>query len=188
MIWSADLDPAILPVAVSSGVGDAADSVVLRDLAPWLTIATDIGGGEHVLLSDGWQHIRLDIVEGRLGGRDMVSFHYRLGGIVTAEGLVPPLRRFLALCRQRSFPTALFPVDPRMDRGLDVLRVHDALADGASQREIASVFFGEERVAADWSGPSDSLRSRVRRLVSDARAMAGGGYRWLLRRSGKEHG
>ncbi|WP_206240152.1 DUF2285 domain-containing protein [Novosphingobium terrae] len=183
MIWSADLDPAILPVAVGvqdSGVPDA-DTIALRDLAPWLTIATDIGGTEHVLLSDGWHHIRLDVVEGSLLGRDLVRFHYRLDGIATAEGLVPTLRRFLALCRMRRFPTTMFPIDPRMDRGLDMLRVHDALEDGASQREIAGVLFGEERITAEWTGASDSLRSRVRRLVTDARTMACGGYRRLLR-------
>jgi hypothetical protein len=63
-----------------------------------------------------------------------------------------------------------------------MLRVHDALAAGASQREIASVLFGAERVEADWLGTSESLRSRVKRLVRDARAMARGGYRSLLRR------
>lgn len=183
MIWSADLDPAILPVAVGvQDIGAAdADTIALRDLAPWLTIATDIAGTEHVLLSDGWHHIRLDVVEGSLAGREVVRFDYRLGGIAAAEGLIPTLRRFLALCRMQRFPTAMFPIDPRMERCLDMLRVHDALEEGASQRDIAGVLFGEERITAEWTGASDSLRSRVRRLVTDARAMACGNYRRLLR-------
>ena len=38
------------------------------------------------------------------------------------------------------------------------------------------------RVLRDCDGASDSLRSRVRRLVREARATARGGYRQLLRR------
>jgi len=63
-----------------------------------------------------------------------------------------------------------------------MLRVHDALQEGASQREIGATLFGDERVAHDWIGESDSLRSRVRRLVREANAMARGGYRQLMRR------
>lgn len=63
-----------------------------------------------------------------------------------------------------------------------MLRVHDAIGRGASQREIGAALFGEERVARDWVGESDSLRSRVRRLVGEAHAMARGGYRQLMRR------
>ena len=64
-----------------------------------------------------------------------------------------------------------------------MLRVHDAVRDGASQREIGAALFGDERVGHDWSDGSDSLRSRVRRLVREARDMAQGGYRQLMRRS-----
>jgi hypothetical protein len=57
---------------------------------------------------------------------------------------------------------------------------------GASQREMASVLFGFERVDNDWTGTSDSLRMRIRRLVREARSLAAGGYRLLLRRSGSK--
>lgn len=68
-----------------------------------------------------------------------------------------------------------------MPRLIAVLRVADALTTGASQREIATVLFGAEAVARDWNGRSDALRSRLRRLVREARTMAAGGYRQLLR-------
>jgi hypothetical protein len=91
-----------------------------------------------------------------------------------------PLRRFLDLCRHRRFSRSLFPRDLRIDRWIEVLRVHDALKDGASQREIGGALFGKERITRDWNDASDSLRSRVRRLSREARAMAAGGYRSLL--------
>lgn len=101
------------------------------------------------------------------------------------NSLVPkilPLRRLLDLSLHRRFAASLFPVERKSARWLDLLRIHDALVDGASQREIGAALFGEQRIDEAWNGPSDSLRSRVRRLVKDARAMARGGYRLLLRR------
>ncbi|WP_407072274.1 DNA -binding domain-containing protein [Sphingomonas koreensis] len=93
-----------------------------------------------------------------------------------------PLRRLAGLFRTGRFLPALFPREHRVERLIDVLRVHDALSAGASQRDIATGLFGPERIPADWRAASDSLRSRVRRLVRDARHMAAGGYRGLLRR------
>jgi len=100
----------------------------------------------------------------------------------TPAEILLPLRRFLDLCRHRRFARSLFPREARIDRGIEMLRVHDAIGQGASQREIGAALFGDERVARDWVGESDSLRSRVRRLVREAHAMARGGYRQLMRR------
>lgn len=158
------------------------DSLHLDRLLPWLMIATDGQGREHAVLSDGWHHIRLDVEEGRLTGQEAVLLHYRLSGLASAENRVLSLRRLLDLCRHRRFARTLYPRDPGIERLIDMLRVHDAVRDGASQREIGAALFGDERVARDWSGESDSLRSRVRRLAREARDMARGGYRQLMRR------
>ncbi len=158
------------------------DSVHVARIAPWLAIAIDPAGCEHAVLSDGWHHIRFDIEEGRLAGQEAVLLHYRLRGVASAEARLLPLRRFLDLCRHRRFARSLFPRDARIDRWIDMLRVHDAIGQGASQREIGAALFGDERVARDWNDVSDSLRSRVRRLVREAGAMARGGYRQLMRR------
>ncbi len=181
MIWSAAFDPEILPIAVRPAIGRDPDILSLRAIAPWLTIVTDACDAEHVLLSDGWHHIRLDIEEGRMSDQDAVRLEVRLRGLASSERMVLPLRRFLALCRQRRFSPALYPRDPRIERGIAMLRVHDALRQGASHRDIAAVLVGEDRAAREWAGASDSLRSRIRRLVRDARAMAHGGYRLLLK-------
>ena len=70
-----------------------------------------------------------------------------------------------------------------MPRLVATLRVGDALHTGASQREIARVLFGAEAVALYWDGRSDAVRSRLRRLVREARAMTAGAYRRLLWRA-----
>lgn len=181
IIWHADFDPGALGVAAAPADPSDPDSIRIDQLAPWLAIAIDEAGREHAVLSDGWHHIRLDIEEGSLSGQEAVLLHYRMRGLASAEARLLPMRRFLDLCRHRRFARSLFPRDPRIDRGIEMLRVHDALREGASQRQIGAALFGDERVRRDWRDGSDSLRSRVRRLVRDAHSMARGGYRQLMR-------
>lgn len=182
IIWHASLDPGTLSVvAVAADRGDP-DALTVADLAPWLTVMHGDNGMEHAVLSDGWHHIRIDIVEGSLAAGAPVVLHYRLSGIATAEDKILPLRRFLHLCRHHRFASSLFPRDSQAERQLLMLRVHDGLAAGASQREIAVALYGPDQVGRGWEGSSDAIRSRIRRLVAEARAMAKGGYRRLLLR------
>ncbi len=134
------------------------------------------------MLSDGYRRIRIDIEEGSLACGRPVLLRYAMEGTVgqCAEARLLPLRRLAALLRTGRFLPALFPAERRIERLIDVLRVADALSAGASQREIAACLFGQERVSSDWRTVSDSLRSRVRRLVRRAQHMAGGGYRASL--------
>lgn len=134
------------------------------------------------MLSDGWHRIRIDIEQGSIACGEAVLLHYLLYGIASAGPKILSFRRFFELCRSGRFARSLFPRDPRIERGLMVLRVHDARAAGASHREIGAALFGEEQISLDWGERTDSLRSRVRRLVRDAQAMARGGYRQLLQR------
>lgn len=181
IIWHADLDPGTLRVEAISTDRVDPDGLDLEGVAAWLTVVTDPDGYDHAVLSDGRHHIRLDVAQGRLVGETRVHLHYRLHGIGSAEAACLPLRRLLHLQHHRCFVRSLYPRDPWIERGIQLLRVHDARVDGATQREIGAVLFGEARVAEDWNDRSDSLRSRVRRLVREARTLALGGYRDLMR-------
>lgn len=181
IIWHADLDPGTLQVMAEPARPGDPDAIDLDRLAAWLTVAPDQHGHEHAAISNGWQRIRLDVEAGTLRAGGPVLFIYRLVGMASAAPRILPLRRLLALARHGRFATSLFPADPRIARWLDILRVADALADGASQREIAAALFGQERAVNEWSHEA-SLRSRVRRLVREAREMARGGWRQLMQR------
>jgi hypothetical protein len=133
------------------------------------------------VLSDGWHHIRLDVAEGSLADGRPVLLRYRIHGVASLEPKLLPLRRLYDLCRHRRFALSLYPRDRRVDRWILALRVHDAIMAGASQREIAAVLFGADATGARQS---DSLRSRVRRLSREAKALALGGYRLLMRQRG----
>lgn len=136
-------------------------------------------GAEHLALSDGAFRLRLDILEGTLLDGP-AHLEFLVGGPACAVHRLPTLRRLLAVLSGNGFKGPLFRADAAMARRVRLLRVHDALAEGASYREIARVLYGDEAVAAELKGASDFMRARVRRMAVEARRMAAGGYRTLL--------
>lgn len=174
-------DPGTVRVIALPGGDDDPDAIDPAGLAPWLTVVRD-DRGEHAVLSDGWHHIRIDVEQGSLAAGGAVVLHYQLKGVASAVPKLPPLRRLVDLCRTRQFARSLYPRDPRVERWLLALRVHDAMRAGASQSEMARVLFGDDPSGDGAGRRSDSLRSRVRRLVAEARRLAGGGYRVLMKR------
>lgn len=151
-------------------------------LVPFLTIAEDDAGRQYAVLSDGRQHVRLDVVTGQLESADLIDLHVRFKGLRRARAGVRPLQRLLALARHGRFAASLRPRDPVVVRGITALRVFDGLNQGASYRELAEILFGTGRIIQDEAAGSDSLRSRVRRLAREARTSAAGGYRSLMLR------
>jgi len=139
------------------------------------------------VLSNGYRRIRIDIEQGSLACGRPVLLRYAMQGFVgqRTEARLLALRRLAGLLRTGRFLPTLFPAERRVERLIEVLRVADALSAGASQREIAAVLFGSERISSDWRTVSDSLRSRVRRLVREARRMVDGGYRGVMRGDGE---
>ncbi|MFT4054921.1 MAG: DUF2285 domain-containing protein [Novosphingobium sp.] len=158
-----------------SGPGEEG-SFELARVAPWLTLVVDEGGRQHAVLSDGCHQIRLDVIAGNLLEHQFIRLGFRFDGLANAAACVLPMQRLLALYRHGRFGRSLFPRDPLVARGIQLLRVHDALNDGASHRDIAHALFGLQVLDTR----TDSLRSRVRRLVREARHMAKGAYRQLM--------
>lgn len=181
IIWGAAFDPTTLQVAAVPAVEcDNADALDPGELSGWMTIVAERDGREHVVLSDGWRRIRLDVDAGSLAAGAPVVLRYDIVGLVSAQAKVLPLQRFLYLCRHHRFARTLFEPDLGIPRSILLLRVYDAERAGASQREIAQVLFGSD-TNRDWRGAGNSWRSRVKRLAREARAMAAGGYRTLMR-------
>lgn len=184
LIWHAGFDPGTLEVEAIAASPRDPDAIDPGALEAWLTLATDAHGREHAVISDGWHRIRLDIIHGTLS-QGPVVLRCGIAGGGSALPKLLPLRRLVDFALHRRFARALYPADPRIARWLTTLQVLDGLVDGASHREIAEVLYGAERVATDWEGRSDSLRSRVRRLVAKAKRLSRGGYRLLMRRSAR---
>lgn len=177
-MWSATAHPAVL-AAVASGTGEATDLLDLRRLAPIVSLVDGHEQGEHLLLSNGFRTIRLDVLAGTLA-QGPVRLRYLLAGFASAEMPLLTLRRLMALARTGRFARSLHPREPRTRRWLLMLRAHDALAKGADQREIAAVLLSSSARQSRWRSQAPSLRPQVQRLVRGARFLAEGGYRELL--------
>ena len=176
-LWTAAVHPLVLRAAAEEGVdpGDMFDSRLVGSAIVML----ETGAGEHLLVSDGYRAIRLDIEAGTLR-RGPVRLCYRLCGLASAGRPLLTLRRLLAYCRDGRFSAMLHPPETRAARHVLMLRAHDAMAAGANQREIAATLLCAEASFARWRIAAPTLRSRVQRLVRNARNMANGGYRELL--------
>lgn len=178
-LWRAAVHPYVLQ-AVAAPSAEPADALDLSHFAPLATMATSAAGHEHLFLSDGLRAIRLDVLAGRLE-EGPVHLSYLLAGFASAEAQLMTLRRLLALRRTGRFSRSLHAREARVRRWLLTLRAHDALAGGADQREIASVLLSPQACEPHWRSQASSIRSQAQRLVRNARRMAAGGYRALLR-------
>lgn len=174
-IWRADTNPAVLTARAVEPSDDPFDLVPLLPLA---SCHTDGSGQEHWLLSDGWRQVRLDLVGGTLIAGP-VNLRYRLSGLRRAEPQLRTLSRLIGLARNGRFLTSQFPPEQRAARWALVLRVHDALAAGATQRQIAECLFDLPDTRR-WRITAPSWRRRVQRLVEAARVAANIDPRWWL--------
>lgn len=176
-MWQEDVHPYVLRARAIRGAGG--DCFDLDLLAPLCRRIRGTSDRQHLLISDGFRSIRIDVVEGAIGG-NRVRLQYLIAGFEAAEKPLLTLRRLLALRRTGHFSSSLHPAEARTRRFVLMLRACDALAAGASQREIAAGLLDPDARRDRWRVRSPSLRSRVQRLAACARAMAAGGYRALL--------
>ena len=177
-IWSAQVHPRVLCVEAASRDGEDLFDLARLDAVSTLVRALD--GREHLLISDGFRAIRIDVLAGTFAGGP-VELRYRLAGLSTAERPLLTLRRFLALWRTGQFCRSVYPNEARAKRWVLMLRAYDALVSGRSQREIAAVLVRAEAGEQRWRSNSPSVRAQVQRLVRGARRMVAGGYLELLR-------
>jgi hypothetical protein len=167
-IWRADADPFVLAASASA----AFDGPGLFDLARirhYASVARGFDGYEHWLFSDGFRAIRLDV--GGTLTKGSVELEFHIAGLAAARPQLLALQQLIGLVRTGRFLSAQFPVERRARRWGLLLRVHDASAAGASQREIAAALFGRDAVSG-WQEGALSYRSRVRRLQNSARHFA----------------
>jgi hypothetical protein len=180
LLWDARHDPSVLIVEASPALPSRRDVFDLSRFVDMATVVVHGAGGEHLVLSEGYRRIRIDVGRGTLC-EGPVHLRYELQGLGGIESKILTLRRLLALCRLGRFARDLHPRERLAPRWVAALRVHDAVREGASQRQVAAVIYGEKSTVVGEESGSDFLRLRVQRLVRVGRYMAEGGYLTLLR-------
>jgi hypothetical protein len=179
LLWHAHLDPAVLVVEASPALSNDPEAFDLAGFEVLAVVAKGSSGMEHIALSDGYRRIRIDVVSGTLLEGPVLLKH-QLAGLAGLSPKILALRRLIALTRTQRFGASLFPIAPQTARIVAALQIFDGLLAGASYHDIAVSLYGEDRAAAEWNGASDSMRSRVRRLVRLAHDLAAGGWQRLL--------
>jgi hypothetical protein len=148
-LWTGTMDPFVLDVSVDAG-GNVIDlhGVDYREVV--------VEGRRHILLGLPAGTLQLELFGANDGGR-IVRIKPLLNLARPLEPQFHSVRRLSALMNDAPEPVAREAVLARL---VEALRVCDALADGASQRDIGLGIFGD-----DWPGDGEHLKSRVRRMI-----------------------
>jgi hypothetical protein len=148
-LWSGAMNPFVLAASVVAG-GSLLDlsNVDHREVA--------MDGMRHILLRLPAGPLQLDLLDA-----DDRSGAFRIRPSIDLARPVEPqahsVRRLAALVAGAPEPASR---EAKVRRLVAALRVGDALADGASQRDIGLGIFGD-----DWPGDGEHLKSRVRRMI-----------------------
>ncbi len=165
-LWTVDTDPFLL-TATARPCAPGKCNFDLSRVAEGRAMAAS-ADGEHWLFGTAARPLRLDIRSGSLcGGPVALTVHAARLDVAT----IVALSRLIALAREGRWRPSHFPAERRAGRWSQVLRVHDALLAGASQRDIADEFFGTTGIA-NWRVNAAPWRRRSQRLVEAARRAA----------------
>lgn len=182
MVWDPVLDGSVLRVEARAPRERRTSIFDLEQCASRAVLIRVDGGDEQCLLFEGLHRIHLHVIAGTLL-EGPVELRFNIGWSGAFEPAILTLKHFLHLCRSGQMPPHR-PTPGRMrDRAISMLRVHDALSQGASIRDVGIMLFGLARIEAEWRDPGESLKSQCRRLIASARAMADGRYKELLRQA-----
>lgn len=179
LFWRADIDPSVVVVQAEPVPRSNVDAFDIARFEKLADLAMDENGNELLVLSDGVREIQLDVRGGTLTNGP-VRLRYQVEGFQSVDAKLLTLSRLSALHRLGRFPKSLFPPQPTAPKWARALQAYDGLEAGASQRDIATVIYGEALVREEWNGRSDFLRLRVQRMLSFARRMVDDGYRSIL--------
>lgn len=176
--WTAQFNPDCAKIAVQQ-VGFENEGFTLAKFSGRASAVIDHLGAEHVVIGDTASRFAFDVVSGSMLNGS-VALTVLLDHKQHSERQLSAVQTLLRVHNAAS--TDRFPGRCRKSnaRLILALRAHDALIAGASHREIAQGLFGNDNVDRDWSGSSDFLKSRVRRLVATAQSLAAGGWQKLL--------
>ena len=179
-MWTKAVHPFVLTARASAARGEDETFDVGRfaDLASLHGARGD--KAQHLLLSDGYRTIRIDVSHGSISGGP-VRLNFVIQGVAGAAPDVLSLGRLMALDRSMRFARGLHPCERRARRWVMLLRAHDALATGADYRAIATHLVATRAADPRWRTRLPGVRAKTQRLVWGARAMAAGGFRDLLR-------
>ena len=154
------------------------DFVDVRRLEADTTVLRLSDGTEHVRLASGANSISLEVMEGTVlnGPVRLVSL---IENFKTVPAQIQTLERLHTLWRLKKFRRKDFRPDRRSQRWLLALRALDLDDAQYTHREISNLILSDDDPEV-WRREKNSLRARVRRLISLGRELRDGGYLAIL--------
>lgn len=136
-------------------------------------------GGEHALIPLADIELRLDVITGTLRAGP-VALAIRVARFDQLEFRMHMVRQLVALLTGTPSPRPF--ADPRLARLVAALRADDGVIAGASLRQVAAALLGESRIAGEWPGEGEYIKSYIRRLATLGGRMRKAGPSAVLRR------
>ena len=176
-MWTASVDRSVLRAdGCAAEGGDRLEFARLRSCATLIPVGK---ARWCILLSDGLRSVRVDLFASAPLSMPM-TLTWHIPGVYDVRARLTALAQFAALARLGRFSRSLHPPERRSRRWIAMLRAHDALASGATNREIVAELFGVATAGPHWRLAAASWRLRAQRLASGARAcLAMGPGGWL---------
>lgn len=162
-LWTGAMDPFVLDACADAGG-------CLLDLSRIRHREMRMDGLRYLLLELPTGTLQLDVRDA--GNSNRVAIRPTIDMTRAIEPQFHSTRRLAALLDGATEP---IPRATGLARLVAALRVRDALADGASQRDIGLGIFGDE-----WPGDGEHLKSRVRRMIPFAAELVRVGPRGVL--------
>ncbi|WP_434721291.1 DUF2285 domain-containing protein [Mesorhizobium sp. RIZ17] len=172
VLWSPLADPAVLALAPSPDFLSFEPSTALA--AP--AVYRDSPQGSHAVHDSGIA-TQILLLPGGKASRPLAAL---IPLDSQTLGRVEALVRFWRAYHKRPVPPDTRMTTQQRRRLRLMIRTADGRANGASYRDIATAFYGTERITSNpWK--TSALRDTVISLVKGGAAMIGGGYLQLLR-------
>lgn len=156
------------------------DDVILADLSLRLVCVETEDGHSHLILEDGGCSLQLKF-DTKLDLNTFFDFEIHISAFTNMNEKI-----YSASCLDQFLRTQKCTIFQkiaanRTKRLIEILFAYDLSQSGLSQREIAIRLFGEDAILDGWDGMSDSIRSKVRRLIRNGDQLVKAGYRTFLK-------
>ena len=179
-IWDRAVDTSV--VTVSTSAATALNAFDLRRVMNLATLVKSRAGHEQLLLSDGLQQLRFDVVQGSLL-RGPVALHFNLSDGLELSAQLNTMRNWQLFRAGWDF-TWPAKHEKRAPTWIRQLRAYDGAMAGATMRELAQTLFPALATPVALQDRNSAVRSMVRRLLRAARANVTCGYRRILSGNG----
>jgi hypothetical protein len=138
---------------------------------------TDAAGREHFLVKGTHCSIQIRCSGKSLLCGEPVKMEFSVSGYDSPDEYIDTLKRAHRVYESDTRTPAWSRKGLGYRNALIALDAHDA---SMTYRDMAMIFYGEARVADDWTGRSGAMKSEMARLLAKGQRLRDGDYRELL--------